>query len=118
MKNVYPCKKVSHRKDILCGRYKKDKKMLRTKSFWNAGDLSFLHRPQKMSFHLDFFCTNIECSYVHLNLYLIFFNNLKFIFWVVGVDAPMSRSGFPIQYFSFFYIIGKGVLGFKKNREM
>ena len=43
MKNVYRAKKVSHRKDILCGWYEKDKKMLRTKSFCNVGDLSFLH---------------------------------------------------------------------------
>ena len=95
MKNVYLYKKVSHRKDILCDRYKKENKMLRAEIFLNAEDLSSLHRPHKMFFH-PIFCTNINVHMYIQNFCLKFFDILKFIVWVVSVDAHMSRSGFPI----------------------
>ena len=73
-------KKFRIEKTFCVAGIKQTKKILRTKSFWNVGDLSFLHRSQKMSFHPDFFCTNIECSYVHPKFLFDFFYILKFVF--------------------------------------
>ena len=54
MKNVYPCKKVSHRKDILCGWYKKEKKNVTCRGIFKHREFVFFIPAVQNVFHPDF----------------------------------------------------------------
>ena len=64
-------KKVSRKKDIFCGLYKKKVSL---KLILDHRKLSFLHRSQKILFFHEILWASIECPYVHLNF---FFDILK-----------------------------------------
>ena len=96
-------KKVPHRKDILCGRYKKDKKKtLRTKSILERRRFVFFTPATKNVFSSQFFCTNIECSNVHPKFLFEFLDILKssLIHFKHRIEGFKSKNTRTIQKLS------------------
>ena len=68
--SIFAYKSLMKKKHFFCGRCKKTKKLFGTKSFWNTGYLSFLHRLQKMSLLCNISTYNVH---MHTRNFCLFF---------------------------------------------
>ena len=84
--------KKSDRKDILCGRYKKDKKCYVQSHFGTLDIYLFTPATKNVFSSLFFFCTNIECSFVKLKFLFEIFWHFKILFLGSGCRCTCKHK--------------------------